>query len=581
MEQSWEHLPKHLNRYISNQEYSRYSPEDQAVWRFIMKGLKRHLSVYAHPCYLNGLEKTGISDEEIPQIAQMDLKLREFGWGAVPVSGFIPPAAFMEFQSMGILPIACDMRTREHLLYTPAPDIVHEAAGHAPILIDPDFAGYLKHYGEVARHAIISRLDLDQYQAIRNLSDIKEHPDSSAEQIALANEKLNSINSQIKDVSEAGLLSRMNWWTAEYGLIGDLKSPKIFGAGLLSSLGEARSCLNPEVKKLPLTVDCVNYSYDITERQPQLFVTPDFASLYRVLDELAERMSFKRGGVFGLNQALKAESVNTVVLDSGVQISGQLREFLSLDPKPSDSSQVFYLSFSGPCQLSFERQQIKGHGREQHPQGFGTPLGAIKGLPKPLFQCTPQELSGIGLRQGEHVQLEFESGVDLRGRLRDLTFAKGHLILLSFVDCEVKKGGRVLFQPDWGTFDMAVGDKVVSVFGGPADREEYELDSDFVNARVPLKKTSAELSRQEAFYLQIRRIRENKNSKDAQPLIEKLSEEFFHQFSANWLMGFELLELSESMNNSPQVEGLRTHMESLRHQVDPEIYAILTSRRTG
>ena len=96
------------------------------------------------PFYALGLEKTGISTERIPDLAEMSQKLEPFGWQAVPVSGFIPPAAFMEMQSLGLLPIACDMRSIEHLTYTPAPDIVHEAAGHAPILIDPEFSIYLK-----------------------------------------------------------------------------------------------------------------------------------------------------------------------------------------------------------------------------------------------------------------------------------------------------------------------------------------------------------------------------------------------------------------------------------------------------
>src|SRR5690606_28585754 len=115
--------------------------------------------------------KTGISDDQIPRIDEMDRKLSEFDWGAVPVSGFIPPAAFMEFQSLGILPIASDMRSLDHIGYTPAPDIVHEAAGHAPILINPEFASYLKRYAEVARNAIVSRADMRQYAAIRALSD--------------------------------------------------------------------------------------------------------------------------------------------------------------------------------------------------------------------------------------------------------------------------------------------------------------------------------------------------------------------------------------------------------------------------
>ncbi|MCB0407440.1 MAG: phenylalanine 4-monooxygenase, partial [Bdellovibrionales bacterium] len=169
-----DNLPKHLRKYVVDQNYEKYSPEDQAVWRYIMHQLRDYLSKHAHSCYLEGLEKTGITTNKIPRIEEMNEKLKEFGWGAIPVSGFIPPAAFMEFQSLGILPIASDMRSIDHILYTPAPDIVHEAAGHAPILINSEFADYLKRYAEIARKAIISKEDLDQYEAIRILSDVKE-----------------------------------------------------------------------------------------------------------------------------------------------------------------------------------------------------------------------------------------------------------------------------------------------------------------------------------------------------------------------------------------------------------------------
>lgn len=191
-------LPVHLKKYIVEQDYSRYTPSDQAVWRYIMRQLTDYLSRHAHPCYLEGLKRTGIEVDHIPEIARMSEKLEKFGWRAVPVSGFIPPAAFMELQAYGYLPIASDLRTIDHLLYTPAPDIVHEAAGHAPILIEPEFAAYLKAYAQVARKAIISREDIDQYEAIRILSDAKEDPDSTVAQIATAERKLNEVTANMK-----------------------------------------------------------------------------------------------------------------------------------------------------------------------------------------------------------------------------------------------------------------------------------------------------------------------------------------------------------------------------------------------
>jgi phenylalanine-4-hydroxylase len=197
-------IPNHLLRYVVEQNYERYTPENQAVWRFIMRQLKDFLSQHAHPSYVDGLKKTGIEIDHIPNIDEMDQKLAEFGWGAAPVSGFIPPAAFMEFQSLGLLPIAADMRSIEHLTYTPAPDIVHEAAGHAPILSHQPFADYLKKYAEVARNAIITHEDMEQYGAIRHLSDIKENPESTTKDVTDASARLTAVNKKLRTVSEAG-----------------------------------------------------------------------------------------------------------------------------------------------------------------------------------------------------------------------------------------------------------------------------------------------------------------------------------------------------------------------------------------
>src|SRR5687768_6089771 len=99
-------IPRHLGKNIVEQNYERYMLEDQAVWRHIMRQLKAFLSVHAHESYGDGLEKTGITIDRIPRIDEIDEHLERFDWGAVPVSGFIPPAAFMEFHSIGVLPIA-------------------------------------------------------------------------------------------------------------------------------------------------------------------------------------------------------------------------------------------------------------------------------------------------------------------------------------------------------------------------------------------------------------------------------------------------------------------------------------------
>src|ERR1700739_1987015 len=271
--------PKHLLQFAVDQRYDDYTSVDHAVWRFIMRQNTFFLREYAHKVYFQGLLDTGISFERIPRIEEMNEILGKIGWGAVAVDGFIPPAAFMEFQAYKVLVIACDMRQIHHIEYTPAPDIVHEAAGHAPIIVDGEYSEYLQRFGEVGAKAMSSKKDFELYQAIRHLSILKERPNADSKEVDEATKLVEHRQKNRGEPSEMALLSRLHWWTVEYGLIGTPENPKIYGAGLLSSIGESVGCMKDEVKKLWYTIDAVNYRYDITKPQPQLFVTPNFQNL--------------------------------------------------------------------------------------------------------------------------------------------------------------------------------------------------------------------------------------------------------------------------------------------------------------
>jgi len=110
-------LPKHLRSFIITQPYDQYTPQNQAVWRYIMRNNMVYLKNYAHKSYILGLQKTGISGNNIPKIEEMNHILKEIGWAAVSVDGFIPPNAFMEFQAYDTLVIAADIRTMEHMVF--------------------------------------------------------------------------------------------------------------------------------------------------------------------------------------------------------------------------------------------------------------------------------------------------------------------------------------------------------------------------------------------------------------------------------------------------------------------------------
>ncbi|RME16160.1 MAG: aromatic amino acid hydroxylase [Bdellovibrio sp.] len=527
-----------MSKYIVDQQYEKYTFEDQAVWRYIMRQLKFFLKDHAHPSYVKGLEKTGITINEIPRISEMDQKMRSIGWGAVSVNGFIPPVPFMEFQAKGYLPIASDLRTIEHIAYTPAPDIVHEAAGHAPLLVEEEFTRYLREYASIASKAIINKEDVDLYLAIRKLSDIKENPDTPPEEIKKAEQHFFDVKNNMGSPSEASQLTRMTWWTSEYGLIGDMKNPKIYGAGLLSSIGEARECLKPHVKKIFLTVDCVNYGYDITEPQPQLFVTPNFSHLLDVLYEFRDQMAFVVGGIEGLKKAQKAQTITTVELDSGLQISGRLVRFDEF------RDQVAFIKFQSGCQLSYGNQQLQGHGNDYHKEGYSTPLGRLEGSHKPLYKMTSDERQRLGLRINQEVSLKFQSGFLLKGTLKDILFVDEKPVVLTFNPCLVKRGDELIYDPSWGPFDLGLGEKVVSVFGGPADREAYKEENEFKPVLAPIKELTAEKKKDDAFYKKVRQLRSEKKKSHW----SSLTEEYFQDFSHLWLPGLELVELAYELD---------------------------------
>ena len=549
-------IPEPLRPYIVQQNYEQYTEENQSVWRYIMRQLKDFLSEHAHPSYLQGLKETGITIDTIPRIEDIDHKLQKLGWRAVPVSGFIPPAVFMEFQLNNILPIAGAIRTVDHISYTPAPDIVHEAAGHAPFLIHPVFNSFLKAYAQVVRKAVTNKKDFEQYSAIRTLSDIKEDPHSTPKDIQKAQDHLNQINSELKSPSEASLLSRFIWWTSEYGLIGDLNNWKIYGAGLLSSLGEAKKCRDAKVKKIPLDKSCVEYSYDITDYQPQLFVTPNFETLHTVLEDLKKQCAFYRGGEYGLNQAQQAQTVCTIEWDTGLQLSGVLENYVQEEDK------TLFIKMKGPCQLSYKEKQLKGHGTQTHKDGYSSPLGVLQDMQKPPHHFSLSELKSRYTKADGTMELAFVGGWTVKGQLLEGVLKDKQLKLLRFQNCHVHRGDTVYYKPEWGTFDLALGEKICSVFGGPADRFAYGDLEHFENTRVPTYSPTEEQKKLFAFYQQIRSLRESKTSFNTK--LKELMQTYHTHFSKHWLAGVELLELNYMLKQQkePTTEELKKQLLS-------------------
>lgn len=550
-----ERLPLHLKRFIVPQYYERYTAIDQAVWRYVMRQNYAYLRDIAYYPYIPGLRKAGLSIEQIPDLRAMNDSLKQIGWGAATVDGFIPPAAFMEFQAYRVLVVAADIRQIEHIEYTPAPDIIHESSGHAPIIGEPEYAEYLQYFGEIGTKAMFSEKDFELYEAIRNLSILKESNRTTAEQLAAAEKQLTVIQDNMGEPSEMALLSRLHWWTVEYGLIGTIANPKIYGAGLLSSIGESASCMRLEVPKIPYSLSALAYSYDITKPQPQLFVTPDFKHLRHVLDQFADTMSFRIGGTIGLEKAIACKNPCTLVYSSGLQVTGVFQAGIT-------STEIEYIKTVGPTALAYADKQLEGHGKTYHAAGFGSPVGRLSDAEKAMEDFDEADLERYGIEIDERAFLTFTSGIEVRGVVRSIVRQNQKIQLITLSPCQVvdNRTCQILFDPEWGTYDMAVGEKIVSVFCGAADKEAYEQGTAVSATRTVIQELDPQSRAKDHLYSMIRKKR---IGQERDVTLAEIYHSIKRDFPTDWLAYVETLEMAIHDEDLPLADEIEKQLQDI------------------
>ena len=573
-------LPPHLKQYIKPQDYEQYTPINQAVWRYVMRKNVDYLSKVAHASYVDGLQKTGISIEAIPSMYGMNRILKEIGWAAVAVDGFIPPNAFMEFQAYKVLVIASDIRQLEHIEYTPAPDIIHEGAGHAPIIASPDYAEYLRRFGEIGAKAISSAHDMELYEAVRALSILKASEDSSDAMIAAAEKEVLELQQKEVAPSEISLIRNLHWWTVEYGLVGTVDHPKIYGAGLLSSIGESTWCMKEEVKKIPYSIDAAYQDFDITKPQPQLYVTPDFAYLQEVLEEFANTMAVRKGGWRGLHKLIESKQIGTIEISTGLQISGRFTRIIQ-----NEDNEVVYFETEGETALSYREKEVIGHGVSRHANGFRSPLGKLKGINLAIENMGPRDLQAYNFYDGKPIAFEFESGITVEGlNVTGMRNLRGELMLIQFTNCTVSYKDEILFSPAMGDFDMAVGKEILSAFAGAADYLSFDLVthvSKSTTARPTLTEAEVALN---ALYKSVRDLREKLKdgaySGDKDAVLPSIFADVQASHPNDWLLPLEIYELvarddssfSERVLN--YLINLKSRRPTVAHLIDDGLFLL-------
>lgn len=216
-----------------------YTKEEHQVWSVIWKALGPAHQQYACAPYLEALEQLSFAPDRIPQLREVNEKVQAIsGFRLEPVAGLVQPRVFLENLADGVF--LCTQYIRHHStpLYTPEPDVVHEIVGHGVTLACP-------------RLAEVNRL------------------------FGLAVRKTTSAD-------ELDRLSRIYWFTIEFGVLRENGSVKAFGTGLLSSAGEMEEMKDAELRPFDLEV-AAQQKYDPTHFQPILFCAESFEEMYERL----------------------------------------------------------------------------------------------------------------------------------------------------------------------------------------------------------------------------------------------------------------------------------------------------------
>ncbi|MCA6073575.1 phenylalanine 4-monooxygenase [Fulvivirga sedimenti] len=234
------------------QVHSNYTDEDKSVWKILFDRQRENLQRYASGEYLEGLETIGFNADEIPSFDKINKVLQATtGWEIIAVPGIVDDRLFFEYMSNRKFPATTWLRKMSELDYLEEPDMFHDVFAHVPLLTNVHFADFLYE---------MSRVSLDY---INNPTAIE-------------------------------LLSRIYWYTVEFGLIRENGQLKIYGAGILSSSGETTYSVSLDPMHFDFNAEhLLNSPYRKDVFQDRYFIIDSFENLYRSMHEIPEILKEK------------------------------------------------------------------------------------------------------------------------------------------------------------------------------------------------------------------------------------------------------------------------------------------------
>ncbi|HEU4670259.1 MAG TPA: phenylalanine 4-monooxygenase [Dyella sp.] len=240
---------------VVEQPWDSYSATDHEVWNMLYERQCELLPGRACQEFLDGLERFGMGGHGIPKFAELNEVLTAAtGWQIVAVEGLLPDEVFFDHLANRRFPVSWWIRKPEQLDYLSEPDLFHDLFGHVPLLLNPVFADYMQAYGRGGMKAF-----------------------------GIGPEALMN-------------LTRLYWYTVEFGLINTPDGLRIYGAGIVSSKGESIYCLDSaapnrigfgleRVMNTRYRIDTYQQTYFVIDSFEQLFdaTRPDFAPIYQRL----------------------------------------------------------------------------------------------------------------------------------------------------------------------------------------------------------------------------------------------------------------------------------------------------------
>jgi phenylalanine-4-hydroxylase len=228
--------------YTCPQNWATYSDDNHETYRKLYERQSALLPGLASDAFIEALPLLGVKDH-IPRFEDINARLKPAtGWEIVAVPGLIPERPFFDLLAHRRFPVTDWIRNPDEFDYIVEPDVFHDLFGHVPLLFNPVFADYVQRYGA---------------------GGLKAH-----------------------DLGAGELLSRLYWYTIEFGLIQQREGLRAYGAGILSSAGELRhSVTSPKARRIALDLQrCMRTRYKIDDFQATYFVIDGFDQLFELTE---------------------------------------------------------------------------------------------------------------------------------------------------------------------------------------------------------------------------------------------------------------------------------------------------------